>query len=259
MVQFPQTLAPLVEQFRIALPGPPSTASGCCCSQILTPGRRTVTHVLATVPWLMRGHFSSYHRVLSQRRWSLWPLARVLAQAILAWIPSEEPVLVAMDEHATQHRGKQVFGKDKHRDAVRSSHSQTVWLWGHKWVVLAICVQLPFASRPWALPVWCALYRSPQLDRAAGQRHQTPLQLARGLMATLGRWFPERRWVLLGNGGLSSHQMARFGHRHPRWATVVGKLSPQANLYRAPPVRRPGQTGPPRLKGEKLPSPASPN
>ena len=80
----------------------------------------------------MRGHVSSYHRVLSQRRWSLWPLARVLAQAILAWIPSEEPVLVAMDEHATQHRGKQVFGKDKHRDAVRSSHSQTVWLWGHK-------------------------------------------------------------------------------------------------------------------------------
>ena len=218
-----------------------------------------MTHVLATVPWLMRGHFSSYHRVLSQRRWSLWPLARVLAQAILAWIPSEEPVLVAMDEHATQHRGKQVFGKDKHRDAVRSSHSQTVWLWGHKWVVLAICVQLPFASRPWALPVWCALYRSPQLDRAAGQRHQTPLQLARGLIATLGRWFPERRWVLLGDGGLSSHQMARFGHRHPRWATVVGKLSPQANLYRAPPVRRPGQTGPPRLKGEKLPSPASPN
>ncbi|PSP00923.1 MAG: hypothetical protein BRC51_14315 [Cyanobacteria bacterium SW_12_48_29] len=226
---------------------------------IFTPGRRTVTHVLATVPWLMCGHFSSYHRVLSQRRWSLWPLARVLAQAILAWIPSEEPVLVAMDEHATQHRGKQVFGKDKHRDAVRSSHSQTVWLWGHKWVVLDICVQLPFASRPWALPVWCALYRSPQLDRAAGQRHQTPLQLARGLMATLGRWFPERRWVLLGDGGLSSHQMARFGHRHPRWATVVGKLSPQANLYRAPPVRRPGQTGRPRLKGEKLPSPASPN
>jgi hypothetical protein len=47
----------------------------------------------------------------------------VLAQAILAWIPSQKPVLVAMDEHATQHRGKQVFGKDKHRDAVRSSHS----------------------------------------------------------------------------------------------------------------------------------------
>jgi hypothetical protein len=44
--------------------------------------------------------------VLSQRRWSLWPLARVLAQGILAWTPSEELVLVAMNEHATQHRGK---------------------------------------------------------------------------------------------------------------------------------------------------------
>ncbi|PSP17941.1 MAG: hypothetical protein BRC58_04820 [Cyanobacteria bacterium QS_8_64_29] len=57
----------------------------------------------------------------------------MLAQAILAWIPSQEPVLVAADEHATQHRGKRVFGKDKHRDAVRSSQSHTVWLWGHKW------------------------------------------------------------------------------------------------------------------------------
>ena len=36
---------------------------------------------------------------------------------------------------------------------------------------------------------------------------------------------------------------------------VVGKLSPQANWYRAPPARRPGQTGRPRLKGDKLPSP----
>ena len=87
-----------------------------------------MTHVLATVPWLMRGDFSSYHRVLSQRRWSLWPLARVLAQAILAWIPSEEPVLVAMDEHATQHRGKQVFGKDKHRDAAVQSQPDRVAL-----------------------------------------------------------------------------------------------------------------------------------
>jgi len=49
--------------------------------------------------------------------------------------------------------------------------------------------------------------------------------------------------------------VARFGHRHGRWATVVGKLSPQANLYRAPPARQPGQTGRPRLKGDKLPSP----
>ena len=72
VVQFPKTLAPLVEPFRSAFTRPTFDRFGLLLlAAILTPGRRTVTHVLATVPWLMRGHLSSYHRVLSQRRWSL--------------------------------------------------------------------------------------------------------------------------------------------------------------------------------------------
>ena len=61
MVQFPQTLAPLLEQLRIAFTRPTFDRFGLLLlAAILTPGRRTVTHVLATVPWLMCGHFSSY-------------------------------------------------------------------------------------------------------------------------------------------------------------------------------------------------------
>jgi hypothetical protein len=52
------------------------------------------------------------------------------------------------DETVDEHRGKKVFGKDQHRDAVRSSHSYTAFRYGHKWIVLAVLVQFPFARRP---------------------------------------------------------------------------------------------------------------
>ena len=60
------------------------------------------------------------------------------------------------DDTVDEHRGKKVYGKACHRDAVRSTHSYTAYRWGHKWVVLAMLVKFPFACRPWALPVLVA-------------------------------------------------------------------------------------------------------
>lgn len=116
-------------------------------------------------------------------------------------------------------------------------------------------VRLPAHLRGWVLPVVCELYRTAEQDRAEGRRHKTPIQLARGLMASLCRWFPRRTFVFLGDGGFSSHQTASFGRRHARRATMVGKPSPDANLYDPPPPRRPGQPGRPRVKGDKRPTP----
>jgi hypothetical protein len=45
---------------------------------ILTTGRRTITNICRSVRPYTQGHVSSYHRVLSQRRWSPWELARRL-------------------------------------------------------------------------------------------------------------------------------------------------------------------------------------
>ena len=70
--------------------------------------------------------------------------------------------LAAGDDTVNEHRGAKVYGKGCHRDPVRSTHSYTAFRWGHKWVVLAILVPFPFATRAWALPVLVALYHSPQ-------------------------------------------------------------------------------------------------
>ncbi|MHC4507976.1 MAG: IS701 family transposase [Planctomycetota bacterium] len=221
---------------------------------ILAMGRRTVTAILWTMRGLVAGHPSTYHRVLSRAVWSLWPLGKVVAGAILHQIPPDEPVLVPMDDTTAQHRGKHVYGKGCHHDAVRSAHNHVVFRWGHRWVVLAISVQFPFTSRRWALPVLAALYRPESLNRAEARRHKTAPHLARQLMAVLIHWFPERKFVFLGDGGYASHDLAQFCYRHRRHATLVSRFHGDANLYAPAPKRR-HRMGRPRVKGRKLPSP----
>jgi hypothetical protein len=221
---------------------------------ILTMGRRTVTGVLWTMRAVVTGHTSTYHRVFSRASWSLWPLAKMLATAILHLVPPDEAVLVPMDDTTAQHRGKHVYGKGCHHDAVRSAHKHVVYRWGHRWVVLAISVKFPFISRRWALPVLCALYRPEELNIAEKRRHKTAPHLSRQLMSVLIHWFPERKFVFLGDGGYASHELAMFCHRHRRHATLVSRYHGDANLYAPPPKRR-NRIGRPRTKGRKLPKP----
>jgi hypothetical protein len=222
---------------------------------LLTRGRQTITNILWTMRGLVPGHSSTYHRVFSRARWSLWPLGKTVATAILRLIPADEPILVPMDDTTAQHRGKHVYGKGCHHDAVRSAHKQVVFRWGHRWIVLAISMKFPFTSRHWALPVLAALYRPEDLDQAEGRQHKTAPHLARQLMAVLIHWFPERKFVFLGDGGYASHDLARFCHRHRQHATLVSRFYGDARLYTLP-FKPDRSVGRPRTKGRKLPTPA---
>jgi len=128
-----------------------------CVAAIVTPGRRTITALLRTVQLLVAGHPSSYQRVFSHRRWTLGGLSPAVASFILTpWVP-RGPVTLAGDDTVEEHPGRKVFGKARHRDPLRSSHTCTAWRWGHKGVVRSSLVPFPFAHRPWALPVLVAL------------------------------------------------------------------------------------------------------
>ena len=255
MLSLPSAAEPLFMKLSVAFTRPTfQRILPLCAGAILAIGPRTVTALLRIMRGLVPGHPSSYHRVFSRAVWSLWPLGKILATAILRHIPPDQPVLVPMDDTTAQHRGKKVYGKGCHHDAVRSSHTHVVWRWGHRWVVLAISVKFPFTSRRWALPVLAALYRPKELDEAEGRRHKTAPDLARQLMATLIRWFPARTFVFLGDGGYASHELARFCFRHRTRAALVSRFHGDANLY-APPPKRLARKGRPRIKGAKLPAP----
>lgn len=256
MLHIPSAAEPLLLKFADAFSKPTfSRWLVLLVCTILTTGRRTVSNLLRTAGGMAPGHPSTYHRVLSKRVWSSWSLARILAGLLLELFVPDGPVCLAVDDTVDEHRGKKVYGKACHRDAVRSTHSYTAYRWGHKWVVLAVLVKFPFASRPWALPVLVALYRSAVEDRRCGRSHRTPADLARQLVAVLLRWFPQRRFLLTGDGGFSTHDLACFAQRHAPRLTQVGRFYPNANLYAPPPTNRPRRGGRPRLKGRKLAAP----
>jgi hypothetical protein len=222
---------------------------------VLTTGRRTITNLLRTAREKAPGHMASYHCVFSHRRWSAWALARLLLTFLLDHVISPGPVLVAGDDTVTEHPGPRVFGKGRHRDGVRSTHSYTAYRWGHKWVVLSVLVKFPFTTRPWALPVLAALYRPPEWDHVHGTRHKTPAHLARLLLARLMRWFPERQFIFVGDSGYGTSETARFCSKHRPHLTLVSKFYGDAALYAPPPPRTCRTMGRPRVKGQKLASP----
>jgi len=220
---------------------------------ILCRGRHTVTAALRAVGALAGGHFSTYHRVVSRASWSTWALGRILATMVIELLAAAEVVKLAVDETVDEHKGPQVYGKGCHRDAVRSSHSHTSYKWGHKWVTLAIIVKFPWSRRPWALPVLAVLYRPEKLNRAEGRRHKTPAELARQMLAAMIHWFPTRKFVLLGDGGYATLDLAHFCADHG--AHLVSRLRADAALYAPPPAKKKGQKGRPRVKGRKIASP----
>ena len=220
---------------------------------LLTVGQRTVCNLLRTLGALAPGHPSSYHRVFCQRRWSCWRLAQGLVHWVFDHLVPEGRVLLAGDDTVDGHKGAQVFGKGCHRDPVRSTHTLTVFRWGHKWVVLAVLVRFPFSRRQWALPVLVALYRTAKDNAQAGRHHKTPARLLRQLCCVLLRWFGQRRFVLAGDGNYGTHELARFAARRRGRLTLVSKFYPDAQLYDLPPPY--SGHGRPRVKGAKLPTP----
>lgn len=221
---------------------------------LLTIGNHTILNVLRTVGLLAAGHPSSYHRVFSRSPWSQWRLARRLTQWVIEHFVPGGPIYLVGDDTVDEHRGKRVFGKSRHRDAVRSSHSYTAFRYGHKWVVLAVLVRFPFARRPWALPVLVVLAQGK--DKTGKRRHKTPSQQMRQLLKVLLHWFPGRAFVFAGDGGYGTHELARTAARRPARLTLVSRFYADANLYAPPPAPTGRKAkGRPRVKGAKLPAP----
>lgn len=221
---------------------------------ILTQGRHTVANLLRSLGTLAPGHRTDYQRVLSRSPWSGTRLGCALAGFIIAHLAPEGPVALVGDDTVDGHPGRHVYGKARHRDPVRSSHAYTAWKYGHRWVVLAILVQLPFARRPWALPVLVDLYRSEEDDRRRNRPHRTPAQIMCRLLRLLMIRCPGRRFAFVGDAGYGSHEVARLAHRHRARLSLVSKLHPHANLFEPPPPY--GGKGRPRVKGARVPRPS---
>jgi hypothetical protein len=237
-------------------------------------GRRTVTEVALASGGIGQRHISVFHRFFSRASWTLDALGRVVFTLAVKWVPSDQPLVVLGDDTLARKGGKSIALASMHHDPLLSSARKPFASFGHVWVVLALWVPLPFGSgRGFALPVLFRLYVStkrggerhrvgqrqgrvgPRLKgaRKAHAQHQqtTKPELLREMVGLLAQWADERTVYVVVDSAYAGRTVLED---RPPNVHVISRLRWDAALYAPPPPRRPGQTGRPRRRGDRLPA-----
>ena len=163
---------------------------------ILAPGKRTVASALRAMGLEGERQFCRYHRVLSHARWSSLEVARVLLGLLVeAFVPEGAPLVVGIDETLERRYGKKISARGVYRDPVRSTHRTFVKSSGLRWVCAMVLVEIPWASRVWALPFLSVLAPSERYAAKRGKRHEKITEWAWQMPLVLRRWYPEREIV----------------------------------------------------------------
>src|SRR4051794_20379833 len=217
---------------------------------ILAPGRRTVASALRVMGLAEAPTFTSYHRVLNRNGWSSRELARRLLRLLVRRLVPEGPIIVGLDDTLERRRGAKIKAKGIYRDPVRSSHGHFVKASGLRWLSLMLLAPVPSARRVWALPFLTVLAPSARYHQERGRRHKTLLDWGRQTLLQLRRWLPGRRIVAVTDTSFAALEL--LGAMRGR-VDVITRLRLDANLFAPAPPRRPGQTGRPRRKGERVP------
>jgi DDE superfamily endonuclease len=215
---------------------------------LLAPGKRTVTSCLRVMGLAWERRFTNYHRVLNRAQGAALQASKILLGLILlGLVPPGAAVVLGAEDTVERRRGRKIKAKGCYRDAVRSSKKHVVRCFGLKWVSMMILVPVPWARRGWALPFLTALCW-PKAKRPK-RRHKTSVDWVRQMMKQVRRWLPERRLVLVVDGGFAAVALA-LACRDSQ-VTMVARLRLDAALYHPPGPQPAGKRGRKPLKGHR--------
>jgi hypothetical protein len=218
---------------------------------LLVNGRRTVASALRIMGLAQEPHFTNYHRVLNRAAWSALAAARILLGLIVALLPLDAPIILAVDDTIERRNGPCISAKGCYRDPVRSSQKHTILCFGLKWVVMAVLIPVPWSERIWALPFLTVL--SWPEGKGTHRRHKTSIDWARQMVGQVRRWLPVRKLVLIVDGGFAAVALAASCiHRN---VTMVCRLRLDAALYHPPGPQPKSKRGPKPKKGARQRSP----
>ena len=221
---------------------------------ILAPGARTVSSALRAMGLDREKRFHRYHRVLSRARWSSREASRILLGLLLEAFVGRGPLILGIDETLERRYGKKISARGVYRDPVRSTHENFVKSSGLRWVCVMLLVEVPWASRVWALPFLSALAPSERYAARRGRRHKKITEWAWQLLLQVRRWYPRREIVAVADRAYASLKLLESCRSLRNPITFITRLRLDAALYEPAPPRRPHQIGRPRIKGERLPN-----
>jgi hypothetical protein len=177
-----------------------------------------------------------------------------LGLLVEAFVPEGSPLVVGIDETLERRYGRKISARGVYRDPVRSTHQTFVKSSGLRWVCAMLLVEVPWASRIWALPFLSILAPSERYAARQGKRHKKITEWAWQLLLQVRRWHPEREIVAVADRAYASLKLLDRCRRLSEPITFITRLRLDAALYEPAPPRHPGQIGRPRLKGERLPN-----
>jgi hypothetical protein len=221
---------------------------------ILAPGKRTVTSCLHIMGRSQDFRFQNYHRVLNRARWSAIEASRLLLRLLVRTFAPEGELVLGIDDTIERRRGEQIKAKGIYRDPVRSSRSHFVKASGLRWLCSMLLVKIEWAGVVWGLPFLTVLCPSERYYLERGRRHQRLTDRAWQMIQLIARWLPDRTVVLVADSSFAVLDLLYLVSSIPRFSLVT-RLRLDAELWDPAPERRPGQTGRPRVKGARRPSP----
>jgi len=238
----PGSLTALLEEFR----GCFTTPTFVVFCALLTgfwarTARRTVCGMLVGARLSRVWSHHRAHRFFSHARWSIAEVSAVLTRLVVTLLlPTDAPVLVAVDDTLFHRRGPKVHAASWFHDgSARGKHPVG---YGNNWVIAAIVVRLAFLDRPIALPVGFALVVK---DTDAASR----LTLARRLVEQILAALPGQTVHVVADSAYAGKALRGLNPRIT-WTT---RLRSNAALHALAPPRT-GKRGRPALKGTKLAS-----
>jgi len=256
MRDLPDAIILVLRQFELAFSEPVwQWATILLVGAILAPGKRTVTSVLRVMGLSQERQFQTFHRVLNRDRWSSRQLSCILLRVLVqTFVPSDQVLVMGLDDHIERRRGAKIAAKGIYRDPVRSSKSFFVKTSGLRWVCLMLLAPIPWAQRVWALPFLTVLAPSERYHQERKITHKTLSDHARQIIAQVRRWLPEREIVVTADSSYAVLELlaAAAALAHP--VTIVTRLRLDAALYEPAPPREKGKKGAPRKKGKRQPT-----
>lgn len=213
-------------------------------------GKHTVTGVVRAARVAERD-VSGFHRFFSRGAWDPQEVGFVVLRLALRLVPADAPVAMTLDDTLARHTGKHIASAGMHRDPLLSTGAKPFFHFGHKWVVLAVVVTMPWGKQL-SLPVLVRLYRSEKAAAKAGVAHVKLTELALEMLKELGKRYAGRRFLIYADNGYVNRTIVQG---RPKNVHILGRGRMDAALYALPPKRKPNTMGRPRVRGRKLHSP----
>lgn len=219
---------------------------------LLARGRRTVS------AWLRAGGLSldyeDYYYFIRSLGRKADVLAARLLKLLVRSLPSEGPIILALDDTPTPRYGPRVEGAGLHHNPT-SGPDDHKFLYGHIWVTLAWVVRHP----SWGsigLPLLARLYvKAKDLPKLVARRGEwefrTKLQLGAELVewAVKGLASLNRPIWIVADGAYAYRSLLK--RILPLNVVFVSRLRKDAGLRSLPPRRKPGQRGARRKYGRE--------